>query len=451
MSQEIAKRPYRFLVETLLFLTYAAFGVSWIAVTPMVGDLQSEFNVGTAQLGLLNTLVAVAKVFAPILTGLLAIRIGLKKSILLGSLCICFAALAPFSPNFETFLASRFIFGIGGAMVVTLLGPMVMQWFPAGERPLINAFNNVAVNTGITITLFATIPLSSLLGWRHTLLVYGLVSVALMVAWAILGRENPAPAAAAESTGEDISGPRSGRDDRGGSPAGTAPSKPASASASVKTVTYRDVWAMKETWLIALAFAGPLALYLAFNTWLPKHYMETMGLTKSVASQYTGLFNLIGIPTAIAVGLLTQKLGVRRPFIIGAGFLMVVSAFGMLLSTHPALIMLSAVGLGISLFTYVAPLFTIPMELPGTTPQHVSLMMGTVFSIAYIFSSLSPVFAGFLRDLTGSWLPGLGTWAAFSLVLAAAGMLLPETGPAARASFRPVTGTGRLIPVSSRT
>ncbi len=414
MNTAISSNPrYRFVVETLLFLTYAAFGVSWIAVTPLVGELQSEFHINSAQLGLLNTLVALAKVFAPILTGLLAIRIGLKKSILLGSLCICFAALAPFSPDFNVFLASRFVFGIGGAMVVTLLGPMCMQWFPASERPLVNAFNNVAVNTGITITLFSTVPLAGLLGWRNTLLMYGLVSVALCVAWAILGREHQANVvqAKAQATAD--------------SPA----AQPAQPAQPKQTVGYRDVWKLKETWLIALGFAGPLALYLALNTWLPKHYMEDFGMTKAMASQYTGLFNLIGIPTAILAGLATQKLGLRRPFIIGSGFLMVGSAFGMIVFEHPALIMISAVGLGIAMFTYVAPLFTIPMELPGATPQHVSLMMGTVFSIAYMFSSLSPVVAGFLRDVTGSFLPGLGMWAAFSFVLAVAGMFLPETGP----------------------
>ena len=34
-------------------------------------------------------------------------------------------------------------------MVVTLLGPMVMRWFPRRELPVVNAFNSVAVNTGL--------------------------------------------------------------------------------------------------------------------------------------------------------------------------------------------------------------------------------------------------------------------------------------------------------------
>ena len=157
-------------------------------------------------------------------------------------------------------------------------------------------------------------------------------------------------------------------------------------------------------------------------------------MTQAAASQYTGLFNLVGIPTAIIVGFLTRKLGLRRPFIIGAGFVMGFAAFGMFLFNHPAMIMIAAVALGASLFTYTAPLFTIPMELKGATPQHVSLMMGTVFSLAYFFSSLSPVVVGYLYDTMGSFVPGFAIWAAFSWVLALAGLMLPETGPKGQAA-----------------
>lgn len=392
--------PYRFLVEALLFLTYAAFGLSWIAITPIMGELQAAFNISGAQLGLLTTMVSVAKVIAPVLTGALAVRFGLKRTLLVGAVLICAALFSPFAPSYGWFLASRFVFGVGGAVVVTLMGPMVMQWFPQSELPIVNAFNNVAVNTGITLTLFATTPLAGALGWQHALLVYGGISAALAVAWAIFGRERVVEVKAGA----------------------TEPTE----------VTYADVWSRRETWLIAISFAGPLALYLAFNTWLPKHFMEAYGMTKAVASSYTGLFNLVGIPSAIVFGILTRALGLRRPFIIGAGLLMGVAGFGMFLTPNPTIITISAVALGISLFAYTAPLFTIPMELPGLTSRHVSLMMGTVYSFAYMFSSLSPVVVGYMHDATHSYVLGLSIWAAFSWVLALGGLLLPETGPRAQ-------------------
>jgi cyanate permease len=412
--------PYRFVIETLLFLTYAVFGLSWIAITPLVGELQAEFDITSAQLGMLNTLVSAAKVVAPLLTGLLAVRIGLKKTILLGSLCICFAAIAPFANDFNLFLASRFVFGIGGAIVVTLLGPMVMQWFPKGEMPIVNAFNNVAVNTGISITLFTTVPLAAALGWRNALLAYALLSVALMIAWAVLGR------------------------DRQASPAASGEAAPAA-------VRYADVWRMKETWIIALSFAGPLALYLAFNTWLPKYYMEAFGMTKATASQFTGLFNLVGIPSAIIAGILTKQLGLRRPFIIASGVVMGFAGFGMFLSPNPLVITVAAVFLGMAMFTYVSPLFTTPMELKGMTPQHVSLMMGTVFSFAYLLSSLSPVLVGLMRDAMGNFVPAFAIWAVFSWVLALGGLLLPETGPRGQRQEDALTGVVPAAPASDPT
>ncbi|HEY9855704.1 MAG TPA: MFS transporter [Stenomitos sp.] len=408
--------PYRYLIETLLFLTYAVFGLSWIAVTPLIGEIQSAYHISGAQFGLLNTLVSVAKVIAPLLTGLLAVRFGIKKTILMGSICISAAALAPFAHDFNLFLASRFVFGVGGAVVVTLLGASVMQWFPKQELPLVNALNNVAVNTGITVTLFSTVPLAGMLGWRNTLLAYGLLSVGLAVAWAVLGRDLAAPKAAAEAPAEQV--------------------------------RYADVWRMKETWIIAFSFAGPLALYLAFNTWLPKYYMEAFGMTKAAASQYTGLFNLVGIPSAVIAGILTKQFGIRRPFIIASGLLMGFAGFGMFLFNQPALLLVAAFALGVALFTYVSPLFTIPMELSGMTPQKVSLMMGTVFSVAYVFSSLSPLVVGLLHDATGTFTVGFGIWAAFSWVLALGGFLLPETGPAGRKP-EPVSNSQQTLSVAS--
>ena len=88
--------------------------------------------------------------------------------------------------------------------------------------------------------------------------------------------------------------------------------------------------------------------------------------------------------------------------------------------------------LGASFFLYVAPLFTIPMELPGMTPRRVALMMGCIFSMAYIVSFLSPMLVGALRDWTGSFGPGLGLFALTSSVLAIGASRLPETGPKAR-------------------
>lgn len=402
---EQAPSRYRYVIEAILFLTYALFGVSWMAVAPLAPDLMAFFHVGKTEFSLLNTVVTIAKVVAPIVTGAAAVRFGLKRSILLGSILICAVLAGPLAPTFGAFVASRFFFGLGGAVVVTLMGPMAMAWFPKSELPAVNAWNGVAANAGIAMAMYVTTPLSGTsLGWRGTLLVFGALNALMFVLWAALGRENKAPA---------------------------GPGAQAAAAAEAK-VGYMDVWRRRETWLCSLAFTGAVALYLSFSYWLPTYYREAFGFDRLAASRYSGIVNLAGLPSAIFCGYLTQKLGVRRPFLITGGLITGVVAFGMFLVNSPAVIMASAIVLGVALFIPTAAIATLLMELPGVTPRHVSLIMGTMFSFCYIVSAFAPNLVAFLRERTGSFVPGFVVLTVFSWVILGAGLLLPETGPGRR-------------------
>ena len=199
-----------------------------------------------------------------------------------------------------------------------------------------------------------------------------------------------------------------------------------------ETASFSEVALRKETWLIAMAFTGPLALYLALNSTLPDHFRVAFNLDPKQASQLTSLFNLVGIPTAIFSGWITGKLGLRRPLIIGAGLLMPLCSLCLCFAPVQAVRLAAAIGLGICFFLYVAPLFTIPMELPGSSPAFVARLNGIVFSGAYLLSGLSPMVVGYLYDRTQSYAGGLVFFCLTSGLLALGGWALPETGPRAR-------------------
>lgn len=387
----------RYLVEALLFTMYLVFGISWLAYAPLMPELAAEFGFDMAKGGLLISLVSLAKAFVPLFAGAMAARFGLHRALLVGS---CFAGLAvflPLLPTMTSLLIGRFVFGIGGAIIVTLMGPLVMTWFSKEELPMVTGMNNVAVNTGITVALFATVPLANRLGWQKTLIGFGALCAVLSVLWAILGAEGPVK--------RELK-------------AGLAETKP----------TLTEMLRRPETYWLGLAFTGPLSLYLALNSWLPSHYETAFGLERAAASQMTGLFNLVGIPVAILGGYLCSKLGKRRPLIILAGLLMPVSSYLLVTTTVHGVRLGSAVVLGASLFLYVAPLFTIPMELPDIDAPRVALMMGCVFSLAYIASTVSPWLTGYLADTYGSYAYGLKIFCFTSGLLAVGGFMLPETG-----------------------
>ena len=386
---------YRFFLEPVLFLSYAVFGLSWIGYAPFLAEFQARFALNHASASLMISVVSFSKIFMPFVAGWMASRVGIARSIRIGLILICASVFTPFAGSFALLLASRFIFGLGGAMLITLIGPLVLQWFPRQELPVVNGFNYVAVNTGISASLFITLPLAARLGQRGVLLAYATASVALALAWIFGGRER----------------------DTSGQPLVIA-----------RGETYLDVLRSKETWWLALGFSGPLALYLCLNTWLPTFYGESLGMTKLEASRVTGLFNLAGIPAAIVGGFLCKAIVRRKPLILIPAVVMGISGFGLFLLHERTALFACAALFGISLFLWISPVATLAMELPGMTPKRLAMVMGVYYSVSYIAGFLAPVLVGALRDHTGSFVPGFAIFAAASWSLAIFSAMLPETG-----------------------
>lgn len=410
-------RPYRWLVESLLFLLYLVFGISWLAWSPLLADVEKAFQVSHSEAGMLISTVSMAKAFVPILAGLLAARLGTRYAIAVGAALASAAVLAPHAPTFKALLGLRFLFGIGGAMIVTLMGAAVMEWFPGDELPFVNGLNNVAVNCGITVAMYVSVPLAAAFGWRTALTGLGASSVVLALAWLVLARDGRRTASRCVANVKTDASP---------------------------LACLSEIVRLRETWLVALAFTGPLSLYLSLNTWLPTHYQAAFGLSKDGAAHATGLFNLVGIPTALFGGWLSARLGLRRPLILLGGAVMPLAAAGMVAFPNASLRAACAVLLGTAFFIYISPLFTIPMELPGMTASRVGLLTGVVYSVAYTISSISPSLVGALEGITHSFMPGLLLMAVGSLSLAVAGLFLPETGPAAVPPARERTFIVRL-------
>lgn len=392
--------PYRFVIEAILFLTYALFGATWASCGSLLKEMMGDLHLDLGQAGFLSTAVSFAKIFGPALAGALAARLGLRWAIALASGLICLGVVAPFSPDFTTLLLARFAMGLGGAMVVVYFTPMVIAWFPQKERAAVNGVNFVAINVGMGLALTLTPSLTRWTGsWKGTLLAYSLLNIALLVAWLAFGR----------SSGEAVS----------------------PATAGARKGYYGEAMRDGNLWKLVFAYSGVLSFYLVLFTYFPTYYREAFtGAGAALAQKAPAVAMWAGIPAALLGIALTKRSGLRVPFVRLSGALLVCAVPVLYLAAHPLAVTAAAVLTGIALFLWASPFFTIPTELPGMTAEKSSSFMGIFWAACYMVATL-------LVWLTGKMAISFGFVSAFAMITVASGTLLvgsfliPETGPGA--------------------
>jgi CP family cyanate transporter-like MFS transporter len=351
------------LIPLALFGMYASFGAAWMSVVPLFPELKAALGVDTNAVVGLVTVVALAKSVVPIAAGLLAARIGLTSSMRLAAVLCTVAVGAPWLASFEAQLGARVVFGIGGAMWFALMGAVVVDVVAPERRGFVNALNGVAINTGAIVGLKAALPLKEVLGHQGalTLLSSGTVVFAAFVF---------------------LCGPLS-----------SSTTKPTTSLSTVGR-SYRSVLRERMTWVIAAAFAGPLALYLIMNTWLSPHLEATFGMSRAEAASWLSTMNLWGIPASLVVGTLLQRnVKTVRLHILAGALALPVGVFGALTVDATWRSSFFAIA-GIGMFLPVAPLVTALQRQPGMTAAKVGMVMGTMGSVTYIVSSLAPNVVG---------------------------------------------------------
>jgi cyanate permease len=353
------------LVPIVLFGMYAGFGAAWMAVVPLFPEIEGALDVKRADAAWLVTIVSLAKSVVPSLAGVAAARFGLTSTLRAAAILMSLSVIVPWLPGFPLWVAARFCFGVGGAIWLALMGAVVVDAVAAHRRGFVNALNGVAVNTGAIVGLKTALPLKDAVGFQGALTILGGATVLFLVVLLAMG---PLSSATATST------------------------KPVSWSALF--ASYRSVLAGKTTWIIALAFMGPLALYLVINTWLPSH-LQAAGMDRPAASSWLGYMNLWGIPASLVIGLLLQKhIGPVRLHIVIGAVLLPLAMWGSITAVDDDHRFVFFALAGIGMFLPVAPLVTLLQRMPGMSAAKVGMVMGTMGSVTYIVSSVAPNVVG---------------------------------------------------------
>ena len=393
-TTEPSSKNYRIVIAGFILLSNLALGLNLFNAGPLFPLIIEDYSINRATAGLMVTLSLLIAAGFGLPGSVIIARMGLRRALVAGWLLISLLVLSAWVPNFATMLILRVAYGFGMALLFTATAPLLMQWFKPRQILMMNGVSAAVFNLGIALSIATAAPLSGAVGWPKALSIFGAISVVGTLAWIILGK-----------------------------PAGHA-------RRLVPIVSRRELWAVISNRAILLLVAGDAGAffqYSAFTSWLPSFFHESRGLSLNQAGFITGLLPFIGIFAVLLGAILPLRTGSKRMVLLVSGILGVLGGLGASLVSDLGGIYISVIVLGIGSFLYLPTLMSLPMEMPGMTPEKVAIVWGFIVTVVGFASFVSPLLVGGLRDISGSFLPGFIICIVASSALIAAATLMPAT------------------------
>ncbi len=382
----------KYLLEILMFSAYALFAASWVSGAILTPDIQSSFGEeGFANATWGSNVITLAKVAGNLAAAMLLVRLGAKRAFTLAMVLIAVGGLGALAGDYNGWLLSRLALGLGGALAIVYFNPVVLHYFSAAERPLINGINAAAFNTGNLLALLSTGALTAWLGnWQSVVALYGVMLVALAVLWWL--------------SAEDFSLSGGGN-------------RPAE--------KYGLLEGMREAfnWWLPLAYCGVLFCYIAVFALFP--LIDGFAVASNHLSAVMIAAGMVGTAAGIVV---TKRYPLRLPVLRYAGLALVIFAALMLVSRNPFIAYAAAALAGFFMFLPMTALVTLPQELPGMTPARITVTFAMFWSISYTVETALMYGAGVLADSSGQ--PAMAAYfaVACSASLFLVSFVLPESG-----------------------
>jgi CP family cyanate transporter-like MFS transporter len=163
--------------------------------------------------------------------------------------------------------------------------------------------------------------------------------------------------------------------------------------------------AQLRAWHLAALFSVNSICFWGMAAWLPSYYVE-LGWRPADAGLLIALMNVASLPATLLVPWLSDRVGVRRPFLTIAGVTLAIAVGGVLLVPGAAAVwmILGGASLG-AMFTLT---LTLPVDI-GRRPVDVAGLAAVMLAGGYLLAALSPAMLGWVRDTVGSFSIALAT------------------------------------------
>ena len=363
--------------------------------SPLIPNIASELTLTNAEAGFLFSISILTLMIFRIPWGILFDRKGFKKTMTLALLLMGVFGLARgFAVDYFSLLATQFFLGIGLSGVIPAIPRLVSCWFPREKTGVATGVCLAGFPVGDFVALsFTPFLLLALGSWRQVFQVYGAWCLVLVVLWWRFAHDTEKE--------------------------GNLPAANSLRSEFTKLLKNRLVWVLTGLYFCA---GG---CYDTLLVWLP-NVLQAQGIDAVSASFVASMLPAGFLVSAIVVGAFSDRLGLRKPFVLMMGA-----------ASGPVLFLTGTMGgLPVYATAFLSGLctvgvLTIVLSVPVETPslsRSLSSVLGIVASVGNLGSFLLPTLVGQLRDISGTFLLSMIVLAVVGEGMLALGLLLPETG-----------------------
>jgi sugar phosphate permease len=361
MSSDTSTK-YRWFILALGITTHIlVVGMPYMCMPVLFKEISLDLNLDLVQIGIVWGVISLPSVFCAFFSGMIADKFGASRTI--GVACLLagvVGALRGTSGGFASLTTIMFLLGLVSIPLSSATHKAAGQWFSAKQLGLANGL--LAAGMGVGNMLGASVSatlLSPLFGsWRNLMYVYGVVALIVGILWLTAKRS-----------------PTSGN-----------------ASPVLETIPFRQslshVVRLKSVWWLGIfmlclaGYSGGLMGYIPL-------YLREVGWRAVSADNALALFAGVSIVGAIALSLLSDKLG-RRKIILYGSVISVIIAVGLLAIFGSSVAWLSMVLAGLAQETFFALSITVLIETEGVGAAYAGTALGLTGSIGGIGSFFVP-------------------------------------------------------------
>ncbi len=390
----------------LAFLSSLTLHLLLFSYSQLKEAIQVEMHLSYAEVGFIFSISVLALILLRIPWGLVIDRVGSKIS--LGAaltLMGVFGFLRGFAGDYAVLLLFQLFLGVGFAAIMPSMSKIASAWFPPRRAGFAIGVALSGFAVGDIIGLSATPYLLTWLGtWRNVFLVYGFWAVLLAVGWWVMAKENEIH---------------------------NVPNGNIEYSNSSIRKNFQALLRVKQVWLLTGLYFCSSVCYDTFLLWLPS-ILDAQGVSLTTAGFVTSMLPLGFIFASFVVGSMSDRIGLRKPFILVLGLVAgpVVYAAGTLLGPW---VWLFAFILGLCSIGVLTLVVTMPVE-HRQTAMFVGSAVGIISSFGNLGSFFMPTVMGFIKDVTGSFFWSVIILAAFGELMLILGLQLTETGTKKKSS-----------------